>query len=55
MSKFETSLDSINHISEKEPEVVEKIVEVPVEKIVEKVVVKEVDTPRGILVKPDRN
>ena len=32
---------------EKEPEVIEKIVEVPVEKIVEKVVVKEVEVPRG--------
>ena len=31
----------------KEPEVVEKIVEVPVEKIIEKVVVKEVEVPRG--------
>ena len=48
MSKFETSLDSaIIETSEKEPEVVEKIVEVPVEKIVEKVVVKEVEVPRG--------
>ena len=36
MSKFETSLDSAIQASEKEPEVVEKIVEVPVEKIVEK-------------------
>ena len=43
MSKFETSLDSAIQALEKEPEVVEKIVEVPVEKIVEKVVVKEVE------------
>ena len=47
MSKFETSLDSAIQASEKEPEVIEKIVEVPVGKIVEKVVVKEVEVPRG--------
>ena len=41
MSKFETSLDSAIQASEKEPEVVEKIVEVPVEKIVEKEVIVE--------------
>ena len=39
MSKFETSLDSAIQASEKEPEVIEKIVE--------KVVVKEVEAPRG--------
>ena len=49
MSKFETSLDSAIQASEKEPEVVEKIVEVPVEKIVEKEVVVEkiVEVPKG--------
>ena len=49
MSKFETSLDSAIEASEKEPEVVEKIVEVPVEKIVEKEVVVEkiVEVPKG--------
>ena len=47
MSKFETSLDSAIQASEKEPEVIEKIVEVPVEKIVEIVVVKEVEVPKG--------
>ena len=41
MSNFETSLDSAIQASEKEPEVVEKIVEVPVEKIVEKEVIVE--------------
>ena len=41
MSKFETSLDSAIQASEKEPEVVEKIVEVPVEKVVEKEVIVE--------------
>ena len=41
MSKFETSLDSAIQASEKKPEVVEKIVEVPVEKIVEKEVIVE--------------
>ena len=46
MSKFETSLDSAIIFLKKEPEVVEKIVEVPVEKIVEKVVVKEVEAKR---------
>ena len=40
MSNFETSLDSAIQASEKEPEVIERIVEVPVEKevIVEKIV-----------------
>ena len=49
MSNFETSLDSAIQASEKEPEVVEKIVEVPVEKIVEKEVIVEkiVEVPRG--------
>ena len=49
MSKFETSLDSAIQASEKEPEVIEKIVEVPVEKIVEKEVVVEkiVEVPKG--------
>ena len=49
MSKFETSLDSAIQASEKEPEVVEKIVEVPVEKIVEKEVIVEkiVEVPKG--------
>ena len=49
MSKFETSLDSAIEASEKEPEVVEKIVEVPVEKIVEKEVIVEkiVEVPKG--------
>ena len=49
MSKFETSLDSAIQASEKEPEVIEKIVEVPVEKIVEKEVLVEkiVDVPKG--------
>ena len=49
MSNFETSLDSAIQASEKEPEVVEKIVEVPVEKIVEKEVVVEkiVEVPKG--------
>ena len=49
MSNFETSLDSAIQASEKEPEVVEKIVEVPVEKIVEKEVIVEkiVEVPKG--------
>ena len=49
MSKFETSLDSAIQASEKEPAVIEKIVEVPVEKIVEKEVVVEkiVEVPKG--------
>ena len=49
MSNFETSLDTAIQASEKEPEVVEKIVEVPVEKIVEKEVIVEkiVEVPRG--------
>ena len=49
MSNFETSLDSAIQASEKKPEVVEKIVEVPVEKIVEKEVVVEkiVEVPKG--------
>ena len=49
MSKFETSLDSAIQASEKEPEVIEKIVEVPVVKIVEKEVIVEkiVEVPKG--------
>ena len=49
MSNFETSLDTAIQASEKEPEVVEKIVEVPVEKIVEKEVIVEkiVEVPKG--------
>jgi len=49
MSRFETSLDSAIQASDKEPEVIEKIVEVPVEKIVEKEVIVEkiVEVPKG--------
>ena len=47
MSRFETSLDSAIKTSVKEPEVIEKIVEVPVEKIVERIIVKEVEVPKG--------
>ena len=41
MSNFENSLDTAIQASEKEPEVIERIVEVPVEKIVEKEVIVE--------------
>ena len=49
MSNFETSLDTAIQSSEKGPEVVEKIVEVPVEKIIEKEVIVEkiVEVPKG--------
>ena len=45
MSNFETSLDSAIQSSEKEPEVIERIVEVPVEK--EVIVEKIVEVPKG--------
>ena len=41
MSNFENSLDTAIQASDKQPEVVERIVEVPVEKIVEKEVIVE--------------
>ena len=41
MSNFENSLDTAIHASDKQPEVIERIVEVPVEKIVEKEVIVE--------------
>ena len=41
MSNFENSLDTAIQASDKQPEVIEKIVEVPVEKIVEKEVIVE--------------
>ena len=41
MSNFETSLDSAIQASDKQPEVIERIVEVPVERIVEKEVIVE--------------
>ena len=49
MSNFENSLDTAIQASEKEPEVIERIVEVPVEKIVEKEVIVEkiVEVPKG--------
>ena len=49
MSNFENSLDTAIQASDKQPEVVEKIVEVPVEKIVEKEVIVEkiVEVPKG--------
>ena len=49
MSNFENSLDTAIQASDKQPEVVERIVEVPVEKIVEKEVIVEkiVEVPRG--------
>lgn len=45
MSNFENSLDTAIQASEKEPEVIERIVEVPVEK--EVIVEKIVEVPRG--------
>lgn len=49
MSNFENSLDTAIQASDKQPEVIEKIVEVPVEKIVEKEVIVEkiVEVPKG--------
>ena len=49
MSNFENSLDTAIQASDKQPEVIERIVEVPVEKIVEKEVIVEkiVEVPRG--------
>ena len=49
MSNFENSLDTAIQASDKQPEVVERIVEVPVEKIVEKEVIVEkiVEVPKG--------
>ena len=49
MSDFENSLDTAIQASDKQPEVVERIVEVPVEKIVEKEVIVEkiVEVPKG--------
>ena len=41
MSNFENSLDTAIQASDKQPEVIERIVEVPVEKIVEKEVIVE--------------
>ena len=49
MSNFENSLDTAIQASDKQPEVIERIVEVPVEKIVEKEVIVEkiVEVPKG--------
>ena len=49
MSNFENSLDTAIQASDKQPEVIERIVEVPVEKIIEKEVIVEkiVEVPRG--------
>lgn len=49
MSNFENSLDTAIEASDKQPEVIERIVEVPVEKIVEKEVIVEkiVEVERG--------
>ena len=49
MSNFENSLDTAIQASDKQPEVIERIVEVPVEKIIEKEVIVEkiVEVPKG--------
>ena len=49
MSNFENSLDTAIEASDKQPEVIERIVEVPVERIVEKEVIVEkiVEVPKG--------
>ena len=49
MSNFENSLDTAIEASDKQPEVIERIVEVPVERIVEKEVIVEkiVEVERG--------
>ena len=49
MSNFENSLDTAIQASDKQPEVIERIVEVPIEKIVEKEVIVEkiVEVPKG--------